>query len=48
MRFKLDENFDARLALLFVEAEHEADTVLDENLSGSSDEAIYHVCRNTD
>ncbi len=47
MRFKLDENFDARLALLFAEAEHEVDTVLDENLSGSSDETIYHVCRNT-
>ena len=47
MRFKLDENFDIRLVRLFLEAGHKADTVLDERLSGSSDEVIYQVCRDT-
>jgi len=44
MRFKLDENLDVRLASLFEDARHEAKTVLDEGLSGRSDEAIYAVC----
>lgn len=47
MRFKLDENFDIRSVRLFMEAGHQADTVLDESLSGSSDEVIYQMCRDT-
>ena len=44
MRFKLDENLDVRLASLFANAGQEAETVLEEGLSGRSDEAIYAVC----
>ena len=44
MRFKLDENLDVRLASLFVDAGQEAKTVLEEGLSGRSDEAIYAIC----
>lgn len=44
MRFKLDENFDPRLVPLIAEGGHDVDTVLDEKLSGQSDEEIYRVC----
>ncbi len=45
MRFKLDENLDVRLAALFAESGHDADTVRGEGLLGRSDEAIYEACR---
>ena len=45
MRFKLDENLDVRLAQLVAEGGHQVDTVRGEELSGSSDEAIYAACR---
>jgi predicted nuclease of predicted toxin-antitoxin system len=48
VKFKLDENFDARLALLFARGGHEADTVRAEGLAGSADEVVYHACRRTD
>jgi predicted nuclease of predicted toxin-antitoxin system len=44
LRFKLDENFDARLAPLLAEGGHDAGTVRAENLSGSADEIIYQTC----
>ena len=45
MRFKLDENFDQRLAPLLTEAGHDVDNVLQEGLSGQRDETIYKACR---
>lgn len=45
MKFKLDENLDARLAALFAEGGHEASTVRDEGLGGGDDDTIYDVCR---
>ena len=45
MRFKLDENFDIRLAQLLAQGDHDVDTVRDEQLSGSPDETIYDICR---
>jgi predicted nuclease of predicted toxin-antitoxin system len=47
VRFKLDENFDARLVPLLADGGHDVDTVLAEKLSGSTDEVIYEVCRTT-
>jgi len=47
MRFKLDENFDARLAPLLARGGHDVDTVRDEGLSGGRDETIYETCRQT-
>ena len=44
MKFKLDENFDWKLASVVADSEHEADTIKDENLSGSPDQAIYEAC----
>ena len=43
MRFKLDENFDTRLATLLSKGGHDVDTVRDERLSGSPDETIYET-----
>jgi predicted nuclease of predicted toxin-antitoxin system len=45
MRFKLDENFDVRLAPLLAQGGHDVDTVKAERLSGSTDETIYETCR---
>lgn len=47
MRFKLDENFDIRLVPLLAQGGHDVDTVRDEQLSGSPDETIYELCRNS-
>ena len=47
MKFKLDENFDVRLAPLLADGGHDVDTVPSEQLSGSADEVIYEVCRAT-
>ena len=44
MKFKLDENLDVRLASLPAWGDHEADTVLDQRLSGSPDNVIYESC----
>ena len=48
MKFKLDENFDLRLAAVLAEGGHDVDTVRDEQLSGSDDETIYQTCRTED
>lgn len=45
MRFKLDENLDPRLALLFEQAGHDAETVLSESLSGAIDDVIFQACK---
>ena len=47
MKFKLDENLDLRIVPLFAARGHDADTVLAEGLSGSTDEQIYATCRDT-
>ena len=44
MRFKLDENLPAELAALFRQAGHDAVTVLDEGLGGSSDHHLAAAC----
>jgi predicted nuclease of predicted toxin-antitoxin system len=44
MNFKLDENFGRRTASLFQEFGHEADTVVDEGLSGAPDNYLYQIC----
>jgi len=44
VKFKLDENLDVRLSVLLSEGGHEADTVLDQKLSGQPDELIYRKC----
>lgn len=44
MKFKLDENLGSRWVPLFQEAGYEADTVIDENLSGTSDSTIFETC----
>lgn len=47
MRFKLDENLDVRLAALFEQAGHDADSVASEDLCGSEDGVIYEACKRT-
>jgi predicted nuclease of predicted toxin-antitoxin system len=44
MKFKLDENFHSRSATLLRQAGHDAETVIQEDLSGASDERIFQVC----
>jgi predicted nuclease of predicted toxin-antitoxin system len=44
MKFKLDECLDVRVAALLSEAGHEAHTVHQEGLSGSSDDTLYSIC----
>ena len=48
MKFKLDENFDVRLAASMHEKGLDGDTVLSEALSGASDEGIFNACKKTD
>jgi predicted nuclease of predicted toxin-antitoxin system len=45
VRFKLDENLDPQLAPLLAEGGHEADSVREEGLGGTTDEALYGTCR---
>jgi hypothetical protein len=45
MRFKLDENLGRRCQGLFRAAGHDAQTVLEESLSGATDRQIYDACR---
>lgn len=48
MRFKIDENLHDDVAALLVAAGHDVDTVYDEGLRGSPDNAIAERCRNED
>ncbi|GIV85518.1 MAG: hypothetical protein KatS3mg052_2525 [Candidatus Roseilinea sp.] len=47
MRLKLDENFDVRLVPVLQNEGFDVDTVRDEGLSGSTDQTIYQVCRDS-
>lgn len=47
MKLKLDENFDVRLVPTLQNEGFNVDTVRDEGLSGSEDETIYQVCRDS-
>jgi len=47
MKIKLDENLDPHFTSLLVAEGHDADTVLDEGISGASDRGIYDVCLST-
>ncbi len=44
MKWKLDENFGSRTIHIFLEAGHDAETVLQEKISGASDDTLYQVC----
>jgi len=45
MRLKLDENIDARLAGLLQASGHDALTVREQNLHGTDDIDLHHICR---
>lgn len=45
MRFKIDENLPAELAVLLRQADHEALTVPDQGLSGGTDSRVAQVCQ---
>ena len=45
MRFKLDENLGRRCQGLFRDTGHDAQTVVQESLSGATDRQIYDACR---
>jgi predicted nuclease of predicted toxin-antitoxin system len=45
MKFKLDENFGARTQGLFSDFGHDVETVVQEGLSGASDDDLYEICR---
>ena len=44
MRLKLDENIDARLAVILRGAGHEALTVREQDLHGTDDVDLYQIC----
>jgi predicted nuclease of predicted toxin-antitoxin system len=44
VKFKLDENLDARFASILVDAGHECDSVRAEGLGGKSDDELFAVC----
>lgn len=48
MRIKLDENVDARLAMLLRDAGHDANTVREQGLHGMEDNALYEICKRED
>jgi predicted nuclease of predicted toxin-antitoxin system len=43
VKFKLDENLGSRSVQLFLRANQDVETVLQEGLSGASDDVIYEV-----
>lgn len=46
MQFKIDENLPVEVASLLINAGHDAKTVNDQNLSGTTDANLISVCRN--
>jgi hypothetical protein len=44
VNFKLDENLDPRIGLVFAEGGHDVETAVSEGMSGSSDDELYNVC----
>lgn len=45
MHFKIDENLPVEIAVLFTQAGHNAETVFDENLTGTDDRRVYEACQ---
>ena len=45
MQFKIDENLPRELAVILREWGHDATTVLDQGLDGSSDPRVASICR---
>jgi predicted nuclease of predicted toxin-antitoxin system len=45
MRIKLDENLDVRLATFLKRAGYDTNTVQEQGLRGTEDEALYEVCK---
>jgi len=45
VRFKFDENLPCELVDLFREANHDASSVIEQDLSGSPDTRIIDICR---
>ena len=48
MKFKIDENLPIDVADLLNSTGHEAETVLSQNLSGSTDKTLIKVCQTED
>ena len=44
MRLKLDENLPGELARLFIEAGHDAVTILDQEIGGATDAIVASAC----
>ena len=44
MKLKLDENLGIQIATTFRNAGYDTTTVYEQNMSGSQDESLYHVC----
>ena len=45
MKFKIDENLPIDVASLLNSTGHEAETVISQNLSGSTDQSLIKVCQ---
>jgi predicted nuclease of predicted toxin-antitoxin system len=45
MRFKLDENFGMRTIGIFKNANHDIETVRQQQLHGSTDRRLFEICR---
>ncbi len=45
LKFKIDENLPGEVASLLREAGHDAMSVLDQQMSGATDEVVADVCR---
>jgi predicted nuclease of predicted toxin-antitoxin system len=45
VKFKLDENLSPSLLAMFVDAGHDAHSVVQQSLGGQSDERVIDVCR---
>lgn len=45
MQFKIDENLPVEVAILLRQAEHNAATVLEQNLGGIADDRLADVCQ---
>lgn len=46
MNFKIDENLPSEIATVLTSAGHNAETVFDEGLVGSTDQTLIEVCTN--
>lgn len=48
MRLKLDENLPGEVARLFIEAGHDAVTILDQETGGATDAIVASACLSED